>query len=214
MRAPGRAPFTIAIAGGSGSGKTTLTRALLATLGAERCALLDHDSYYRDLSHLPFEQRAETNFDHPSSLQNELLIEHLRALRASEVAYKPNYDFATHTRRHDETPVEPRPLVLAEGILLLSVPELADAFDLRVFVDAPPDIRALRRLQRDLVERGRTVESVCHQYLTSVRPMHEEFVEPARAFADLVVGWPEPVTVWVARIRAALAAQAPQLQLA
>ena len=153
-------PFAIAIAGGSGSGKTTLTRALVAAFGEQRCALLDHDSYYRDLSHLPPEQRAGTNFDHPAALDNELLLMHLRALRDGEPVYKPNYNFATHTRRHDQTPVEPRPLILAEGILLLSVPELADAFQLRVFVDAPPDIRALRRLQRDIVERGRTVEVV------------------------------------------------------
>jgi uridine kinase len=207
-------PFAIAIAGGSGSGKTTLTRALVSAFGEQRCALLDHDSYYRDLSHLPPEQRAGANFDHPAALENELLIAHLRALRDGEMVFKPNYDFATHTRRHDETPVEPRPLILAEGILLLSVPELADAFQLRVFVDAPPDIRALRRLQRDIVERGRTVDSVCRQYLESVRPMHEEFVEPVRADADVVVAWPQPVQSWVAQIRAELRHRAPLLRLA
>ncbi|GAB4136422.1 MAG: hypothetical protein Fur0037_00940 [Planctomycetota bacterium] len=198
------APFLIAIAGGSGSGKTTLSRALVARIGEDRCALLDHDSYYRDLSSVPVAERAGRNFDHPESLENDLLIRHLSALARGEVVLKPNYDFATHTRRPDATPVHPRPIVIAEGILLLSLPNLARCFDLRIFVDAPPDVRALRRLSRDIVERGRTVESVCRQYLTTVRPMHEEFVEPARDSADLVVSWPDPLRVWVSEVERAI----------
>lgn len=201
---PGPTPFTIAIAGGSGSGKTTLCRALLQALGHERCALLDHDSYYRCLGHLPAPERARTNFDHPDALDNDLLASHLAALRAGRAVAKPCYDFATHSRRTDVEAVQPRPLILAEGVLLLAAPQLRRAFDLRVFVDAPPDIRALRRVQRDTVERGRTLESVCRQYVETVRPMHERFVEPAKRTADLVLRWPQTPAEWTATVIATL----------
>jgi uridine kinase len=197
-------PFTVAIAGGSGSGKTSLTRALVDALGGDRCAVLDHDSYYRDLSHLPLGERAAVNFDHPESLENGLLAEHLASLRAGHAVARPLYDFATHTRLPATTRVEPRPIVLCEGILLLAVPELRTAFDLRVYVDTPADVRALRRVQRDIVERGRTVQSVVHQYLQSVRPMHEHFVEPARSTADLVLGWQHTPAEWAATVVATL----------
>ena len=197
-------PFAVAVAGGSGSGKTSLTRALVDALGVERCAVLDHDSYYRDLSHLPMAQRAEVNFDHPDSLENDLLAAHMASLRAGEAVQRPVYDFATHTRTAATTRVEPRPIVLCEGILLLAVPALRSAFDLRVYVDTPPDVRALRRVQRDIVERGRTVQSVVHQYMQSVRPMHERFVEPARATADLVLGWQHTPAEWAATVVATL----------
>ena len=202
-------PFTVAIAGGSGSGKTSLTRALVESLGADRCAVLDHDSYYRDLSDLPPAERARVNFDHPESLENGLLADHLAELRRGGAVQRPDYDFASYTRTPTTTLVEPRPIVLCEGILLLAVAELHDAFDLRVFLDTPADVRALRRVRRDLVERGRTVDSVVEQYLQSVRPMHERFVEPARATADLVLGWPhspqEQTATVVAALRARLA---------
>lgn len=197
-------PFTVALAGGSGSGKTSLTRALLGQLGKTQCAVLDHDSYYRDLSHLPMEQRAETNFDHPDSLESDLLAHHLEELREGRPVQRPCYDFTIHTRRRDTTLVEPRPIILCEGILLLAVPELRSAFDLRVYIDTPADVRALRRVQRDIVERGRTVESVVHQYMSSVRPMHEHFVEPARATADLVLGWQHAVHEWADTVIAVL----------
>ena len=197
-------PFTVALAGGSGSGKTSLCRALVQALGPGRCAVLDHDSYYRDLAHLPLEQRAETNFDHPDSLDNDLLALHLADLRAGTSVARPRYDFTTHSRKPEATRVEPRPIILCEGILLLAVPELREAFDLRVYVDTPADVRALRRVQRDIVERGRTVESVVHQYLTSVRPMHERFVEPARATADLVLGWQHTPEDWATTVMATL----------
>lgn len=207
-------PFTVAIAGGSGSGKTSLTRALVQALGEDRCAVLDHDSYYRDLGHVPLEQRAAVNFDHPDSLENGLLAAHLAHLRSGHTVARPIYDFATHTRLPATARVEPRPIVLCEGILLLAVPELRSAFDLRVYVDTPPDVRALRRVQRDIVERGRTVESVVRQYLQTVRPMHERFVEPARGTADLVLGWQHTPAQWaetvVATLRGRLAAAATE----
>jgi uridine kinase len=196
--------FSVAVAGGSGSGKTSLTRALVGQLGHSQCAVLDHDSYYRDLSHLPLAVRAETNFDHPDSLDSGLLAHHIEELRAGRAVERPHYDFATHSRRPETTRVEPRPIILCEGILLLAVPELRTAFDLRVYVDTPADVRALRRVQRDIVERGRTVESVVHQYMSTVRPMHERFVEPARDTADLVLGWQHAPHEWAATILATL----------
>lgn len=189
---PARSPFTLAIAGGSGSGKTSLTRALVGRLGPLSCAVLDHDSYYRDLSHLPPAERAATNFDHPDSLESSLLARHLSELRAGQAVERPIYDFAVHARTARTRKVEPRPIIVCEGILLLAVPELRDAFDLRVFVDAPADVRAVRRVLRDIGERGRTVESVVAQYLETVRPMHERFVEPARETADLVLSGQHP----------------------
>lgn len=184
-------PFVIGIAGGSGSGKTSLARALFARLGGpEACIVLDHDSYYRDLSQLPPGNRGEANFDHPESLESDLLARHLAELRAGRAVARPCYDFASHTRLPTTLRVEPRPVIVCEGILLLAAPELRSSFDLRVFLDAPADVRVLRRMQRDVVERGRTLASVTQQYLDTVRPMHERFVEPARTTADLVLGWP------------------------
>jgi uridine kinase len=206
--APPRA-FTVAIAGGSGSGKTSLTRALVGLLGSTECAVLDHDSYYRDHGNLPLALRAEVNFDHPESLENDLLARHLAELVAGRAIERPCYDFATHTRTRRTLRVEPRPVIVCEGILLLAVPELAPAFDLRVFVDTPADVRALRRVQRDLVERGRTLEAVVAQYLTTVRPMHERFVEPARATADLVLPWQHAPHEWAAQVVAAIRGRSP-----
>jgi uridine kinase len=197
-------PFTVAIAGGSGSGKTSLTRALVGLLGHADCATLDHDSYYRDLAHLPPATRAATNFDHPDSLESGLLARHLADLRTGRPVERPVYDFARHVRTATTRRVEPRPVIVCEGILLLAVPELRDAFDLRVYLDTPADVRALRRLQRDIVERGRTLESVVHQYLETVRPMHERFVEPARDTADLVLGWQHPTHELAATVLATL----------
>ncbi|MCB9879106.1 MAG: uridine kinase [Planctomycetes bacterium] len=181
-------PFAIAIAGGSGSGKTSLTAAVVRALGG-RCAVLDHDSYYRDLGHQPIAVRAATNFDHPDSLDNPLLAQHVATLLAGRAVERPCYDFSTHTRMAETLRVEPQPTIVCEGILLLAVPELRRSFDLRVYVDTPADVRALRRVQRDVLERGRTVASVIKQYLDTVRPMHERFVEPARRTADLVLDW-------------------------
>ena len=204
-------PFSVAIAGGSGSGKTSLTRALVGLLGQDHCAVLDHDSYYRDLAHLTPAARAETNFDHPESLESLLMAQHVASLRAGQAVERPVYDFSVHTRTKRTKRVEPRPIIVCEGILLLAVPELRDAFDLRVYVDTPADVRALRRVQRDIVERGRTVESVVLQYMETVRPMHERFVEPARETADLVLGWQHTPAEWAATVVATLRGRMSQL---
>ena len=190
---------TVAIVGGTGSGKTTLSSALAAQLG-ERCAVIDHDSYYRDLSHLLPAARAAVNFDHPDSLENSLLVDHLHPLRAGRSIDKPTYCFATHTRKPERKWVEPKPVVIVEGILLLALPELRNAFDLKVFVDVDDDVRALRRLRRDVSERGRTVDSVVAQWLQTVRPMHERFVAPSRRSADLVISGEAPTHQSVARV--------------
>lgn len=205
MNPPGHPrPVCVAICGGTGSGKTTLARALSDALG-ERCAVLDHDSYYRDLSHLPPKERAAVNFDHPDSLENGLLVEHLSDLRAGRTIEKPRYCFSTHSRLPEHDRVAPRPVVLVEGILLLALPELRSAFDLRVFVDVDDDVRALRRLRRDIDERGRTVESVVAQWLATVRPMHRRYVAPAMRAADLVVSGEEPIEQAAQRVLARLA---------
>lgn len=184
-----RNTFAIGISGGSGSGKTSLARALTEALGAERCSLIDHDSYYRDLSDRPLSVRERVNFDHPDSLENDLLARHVQDLLRGAAIDRPVYDFATHTRAATTRRIEAREVVVCEGILLLAVPELQRSFDLRVFVDTPADVRALRRVQRDITERGRTVQSVVQQYFETVRPMHEQFVEPARRTADVVLDW-------------------------
>jgi len=182
-------PFAIGIAGGSGSGKTSLTRALMDALGDDRCCVLEHDSYYRDLSDRPLSVRQRTNFDHPDSLESELLARHVRELLRGDAIERPVYDFATHTRTGVTLRIEPKPVVICEGILLLAVPELRGAFDVSIYIDTPADVRALRRVQRDIVERGRTVQSVIQQYFDTVRPMHEQFVEPAGRTADVLLDW-------------------------
>ena len=202
-RPPRNLCTTIAIVGGTGSGKTTLARALADHFG-EQCAIIDHDSYYRDLSHLDPVARALVNFDHPDSLENSLLVDHLHRLRAGRSIDKPKYCFATHSRLTEREWVSPKPIVVVEGILLMALPELRTAFDLRVFVDVPDDVRALRRLRRDVSERGRTIDSVCAQWMQTVRPMHERFVAPAKRSADLVVSGETPTGHSVLRVLAQL----------
>ena len=180
-------PVIIGIAGGTGSGKTTVANVILRRAGAAHIAFLPHDAYYKDIQDLPRFQREALNFDHPDSLETSLLVEHLRRLRAGEAVEIPVYDFTTHSRTHQTTRVEPQPIVLVEGILIFSEPDLRELFDVRIFVDTAPDVRFIRRLQRDVKERGRTVESVIHQYETSVRPMHLEFVEPSKRYADVII---------------------------
>ncbi len=202
---------TIAIVGGTGSGKTTLASALAAQLG-DRCAVIDHDSYYRDLSHLLPAARARVNFDHPDSLENSLLVDHLHRLRAGRSIDKPTYCFATHTRKPERQWVEPRPVVIVEGILLLALTELRNAFDLKVFVEVDDDVRVLRRLLRDVSERGRTVQSVVSQWLQTVRPMHERFVAPSRRSADLVISGEAPTHQSVAQVLTHIETLAPALK--
>jgi uridine kinase len=182
-----REPLVIGIAGGSGSGKTTVAEEILNRVGPERIAYLPHDAYYKDLSGLPPAQRADVNFDHPHSLENDLLIAHIQLLRAGQPAELPVYDFSTHSRTDRTTLISPRNVIIVEGILIFAEPELRPLFDIKIFVDTDPDIRFIRRLQRDIRERGRTTESVIHQYLKTVRPMHLEFVEPSKRYADVII---------------------------
>lgn len=198
----------IGVAGGSGSGKTTVSHAILERVGRERIAYLQHDAYYRDRSSLPIEERARINYDHPDSLETDLLIEHLKQLRAGRAIEMPQYDFAQHIRKRETRRVEPRNVILVEGILIFADRTLREMFDIKIFVDTDPDLRFLRRLQRDITERGRTVESVIAQYLETVRPMHLEFVEPSKRYADVII--PEggfntiAIDMVVARINAML----------
>lgn len=180
-------PLVIGIAGGSGSGKTTVAQEILNRVGANHIAFLQHDSYYKDLSLLPSAQRSEVNFDHPNSLESELLIEHINCLRNWDSVAVPIYDFSTDKRTDRTFTVEPRNVILVEGILIFVEPELRKMFDVKIFVDTDADIRLIRRLHRDLVERGRSVESVINQYQTTVRPMHLEFVEPSKRYADIII---------------------------
>ena len=180
-------PVVIGIAGGSGSGKTTVQRRIMEAFGPHRIALLDHDSYYIDLSHLPAEERARFNFDHPDALETDLMVEHLDRLLAGEAVEKPTYDFTTHSRRPATETVQPHAVVIVEGILVLAEPELCDRMDIKIFVDADDDVRLIRRIQRDLHERGRDIETVIQQYQRTVRPMHLEFVEPSKRGADVII---------------------------
>lgn len=181
------APLVIGIAGGSGSGKTTVAQEILQRVGPDRIAFLQHDSYYKDLSGLPPIQRAEVNFDHPNSLETELLIEHIACLRDGQPVEVPIYDFSTHSRTDKTFTVKPRRVILVEGILIFTEAALRDMFDVKIFVDTDSDIRFIRRLERDIAERGRTTESVIKQYQTTVRPMHMEFVEPSKRYADIII---------------------------
>ena len=181
------ASIAIGVAGGTGSGKTTVSEAILDRVGRDRIAYLQQDSYYCDLSHLPHKERVQVNFDHPDSLETDLLIRHLTALRDGLAVDVPVYDFTRYTRTGEMRRVEPRRVILVEGILIFAEKALRDLFDVRIFVDADADIRFIRRLQRDLEERGRSAESVVRQYLSTVRPMHLEFVEPTKRYADVII---------------------------
>ena len=180
-------PIVIGVCGGTGSGKTTVVQVILERVGAERIAYIQHDSYYRDQSHLPLEERARVNYDHPDSLETELLVKHVRQLLAGQAVEVPVYDFTTHTRTRRTHRVEPRRVILVEGILIFAESALRDLMDVKIYVDTDADIRFIRRLQRDIAERGRTMESVIEQYLTTVRPMHLEFVEPSKRYADVII---------------------------
>jgi uridine kinase len=180
-------PIVIGVAGGTGSGKTTVSEAILDRVGRHEIAYLQHDSYYKDRSHVPPEERAKANFDHPDALESGLLAQHLNALKAGQGVEVPLYDFTSHTRREETVHIEPRNVILVEGILIFAEKALRDLMDVKVFVDTDADIRFIRRLQRDINERGRTVESVIRQYTETVRPMHLEFVEPSKRYADIII---------------------------
>ncbi len=180
-------PVIIGVAGGTGSGKTTVAHKILERVGTENISYIPHDAYYKDLSHLPREERRKVNFDHPDSLESELMIEHLKQLRGEKAVEIPVYDFTHHIRTDETREVVPAPVVLVEGILIFAEPALRELFDVKLFVDTDADIRFIRRLRRDVQERGRTFESVIDQYLRTVRPMHMEFVEPSKRYADVII---------------------------
>jgi len=182
-----KAPIIIGVAGGTASGKTTVSKKILEAVGRNRLAYIEHDAYYRDLSHLPLAERRKFNFDHPDSLENELLIEHLEGLLQGEVIQIPVYDFATYTRAEELKKVEARRVIIVEGILIFVNRRLREMMDIKIYVDAAADLRFIRRLKRDMIERGRTVEMVIDQYLKTVRPMHLEFVEPSKRHADVII---------------------------
>ena len=182
-----RVTFVIGIAGGTGSGKTTIAQRIAGAVPGDHVALLEHDSYYRDLSHLSDDERGRVNFDHPDALETSLLVEQLAALKAGQAIGVPVYDFSTHTRKVARKRLEPKPLLVLEGILVLADARLRELLDLKIYVDTDADLRLLRRLERDIQERGRTFESVREQYNATVRPMHLMFVEPSKRWADVIV---------------------------
>jgi uridine kinase len=207
-------PFLIGIAGGSGSGKTTVALRIRDSLRLDSVVFIDHDAYYKDLAHLSEAARARVNFDHPESLDNDLFVAHLEALVAGRAVDKPVYDFARHTRATKTERVVPRDVILVDGILLFAEERLREMFDLKIFVDADADVRFIRRLERDLELRGRTLPSIIEQYLLTVRPMHFDFVEPSKRYADVIIprgGQNQAgIDVVVARIRERLALQPEQ----
>jgi len=180
-------PIIIGVAGGTASGKTTVSQNILKTVDTEHLAYLEHDAYYRDLSHLPLEQRREFNFDHPDALENELLIAHLETLLQGQSVQIPVYDFATYVRTDQLNVVKSRPVILVEGILIFVDKKLREMMDIKIYVDTPADLRFIRRLKRDISERGRSTNLVIEQYLETVRPMHLEFVEPSKRYADVII---------------------------
>jgi uridine kinase len=179
--------YIVGIAGGTGSGKTTVAERLAAAMPPGRCATLEHDAYYRDQGHLPQAERDAINYDHPASLESALLAGHLRELRAGRAVEVPIYDFASHTRQQHTRRVEPARVIIVEGILVFAEPELREQMDLKIFVDTDPDIRLMRRICRDLEQRGGTFQTVRDQYYATVRPMHIEHVEPTKRWADLIL---------------------------
>jgi len=180
-------PFVVGISGGTGSGKTTVAHKLSSAMPPGRCVTIEHDAYYHDQGHLPPEARETINYDHPRALESSLLAEHLRALRDGGAVEVPIYDFATHTRRREARPVGPARVIIVEGILLFTEAALREQIDIKIFVDTDPDIRLMRRIRRDLEQRGRTFQSVRDQYYATVRPMHLEHVEPSKRWADLIL---------------------------
>ena len=205
-------PVVVGVAGGTGSGKTTVAAEILRRAGTDHISLIQHDAYYKDLSDLPVAQRAMQNFDHPDALDDDLLIAHLQELKAGRPVEVPIYDFTTHARTAKTLRVESHRVILLEGILIFADEALRRLMDVRIFVDTDADIRFIRRLQRDIAERGRTMESVIHQYLATVRPMHQEYVEPSKRHANIIIpegGFNEvAVEMIAARIRALLGGEA------
>lgn len=180
-------PLIIGVAGGSGSGKTTVVRHIMDSIGEDNILLLQHDSYYRDLKHLSFEERTKQNFDHPSALETELMIRHIRALKNGYQVEVPIYDFTRHIRKEETRQVNAKKVILIDGILIFNEKELREQMDIKLYVDTDDDIRLLRRIKRDIIERDRELDDVLNQYQKFVRPMHHEFVEPSKRYADIII---------------------------
>lgn len=177
----------IGICGGTGSGKTTIARAIVEAVGAQNVVLIEQDSYYRNLSDMPLDERRQANFDHPDSIDSDMLVNHIMRLKQGLTVEMPLYDFKTHTRSDRIEIIEPKPVVIVEGILIFAEPRVLDLLDVRVYVDTPDDIRLMRRLKRDFTERGRSFERTLDQYARTIRPMHFEFVEPSKRHADIII---------------------------
>ncbi len=178
--------IVLGIAGGTGSGKTTVTEAILNKVNAHT-ALLEQDAYYREMADLTYEERSQVNYDHPDAIEFSLLIQHIKSLKKGLSIEKPIYDFTQHSRKEETTTVQPARILIVEGILIFAIPELRELFDMKIFVDTDDDERLLRRISRDMKERGRSFESVQEQYRNSVKPMHLEFVEPSKRYADIII---------------------------
>jgi len=209
--------LTIGIAGGSGSGKTTVARKIKEKVGVKRISFIEMDSYYRDLAHLDPAERAQYNFDHPAAFDIELFIEHLQMLKNGMPIEKPEYSFVTHSREKRTTRIFPQPVIILEGLLLFENKHVRDLIDIKTYVETPADIRFIRRLMRDVKERGRTTDSVVGQYYKTVRPMHQSFVEPTREYADIIIPWQDyndvAVEMVIHRVEARLSKSDMQLGL-
>jgi uridine kinase len=182
-----RKPVVIGVAGGSGSGKTSVTKAIYDSFKSQSILMIEQDYYYKDQSHLPMEERLKTNYDHPLAFDNDLLIEHIQKLLQHEAVEKPVYDYAIHTRSNEVVHVEPKDVIILEGILILEDERLRDLMDIKLYVDTDADLRIIRRLLRDIKERGRSMDSVIEQYVNVVRPMHNQFIEPTKRYADVII---------------------------
>ncbi|NLY85942.1 MAG: uridine kinase [Tissierellia bacterium] len=180
-------PLLIGITGGTGSGKSTVSQEIFKLIPEKKIAVIEQDSYYKDQSHLTFEERTKTNYDHPLAFDNELLIKHLKDLLNNKPIEKPIYDFEQHTRKKETVTVEPKDIIILEGILILFEEEIRNLLDIKIFVDTDADVRVIRRIQRDIKERGRTLDSIINQYMNTVRPAHLQFVEPTKRYADIVI---------------------------
>ncbi|WP_448379234.1 uridine kinase [Fervidobacterium sp.] len=179
--------YIILIGGGTGSGKTTVAKRIMEHLGSEKCVMLPMDNYYRDMSHIPLEERKKYNYDHPDMIEHTLIVKHVKELLTGKAIELPDYDFTLYTRTGNSTKIQPKPILLIEGIFALYYDELRALADLKIYVDTEGDERFIRRLQRDIFERGRTIESVIDQYLNTVKPMHDAYVEPTKKHADIII---------------------------